>query len=172
MDVAFLTSSTNYSSASNKLHVIVSERQQGQRHSPPVTGDGIPHQEIEQLSVEDENAAMAAIQNLAVGGVFDTQEEARCGDVVRWIQRGGELDVVVLVLGEEAEEGRLAVVLAKAAEEMGVRDEAAPPLADERGAREGGRQRREAPEDLGQDVVVVQRGRRRRRAGEDREVTA
>jgi hypothetical protein len=68
--------------------------------------------------------------------------------------------------------GRLAVVLAKAAEEMGVRDEAAPPLADERGAREGGRQRREAPEDLGQDVVVVQRGRRRRRAGEDREVTA
>jgi hypothetical protein len=58
------------------------------------------------------------------------------------------------------------VVLTEVAEKMGVGDEAAPPLTDERGAGEGGRQRREAPEDLGQDVVVVQRGLRRRRARE------
>lgn len=50
------------------------------------------------------------------------------------------------------------MVAAEATEEMGVGDEAAPPLADERGAGEGGRQRREAKENLGQDVVVVQCG--------------
>uniref|UniRef100_A0A0E0QW31 Uncharacterized protein n=1 Tax=Oryza rufipogon TaxID=4529 RepID=A0A0E0QW31_ORYRU len=61
----------------------------------------------------------------------------------------------------EAEEGRLTVAGAEAAEEAVVGDEAAPALADEGGAREGGRLRREAEEDLGEEVVVVQRRRRR-----------
>ncbi|CAL5006403.1 unnamed protein product [Urochloa decumbens] len=99
------------------------------------------------------------------------QREALGGDVVRRIEHGGERSTDPLggegdQLGDEAEHGRLPVVFPEAADEMGVGDEAAPPLADERGAGEGGRQRREAQEDLGHGVVAVQRGRRRRRVGE------
>jgi hypothetical protein len=56
------------------------------------------------------------------------------------------------------------VVEAEATEEAGVRDEAAPALADDGGAGERGRLRGEAEKDLGEQVVVVQR-RHRRRAG-------
>jgi hypothetical protein len=52
------------------------------------------------------------------------------------------------------------VVLAEAAEEAGIRDEAAPAFADEGGAGEGGRQRRQAEEDLTKEIVVVRQGRR------------
>ena len=45
----------------------------------------------------------------------------------------------------------------------GVGDEAAPAVADEGGAGERGGQRREAEEDLGEEVVVVRQGHRRRR---------
>ena len=55
---------------------------------------------------------------------------------------------------------------AEAADEAGALDEAAPSLADEGGAREGGGLRGEAEEDLGEQVVVVQHRRRRRRAAE------
>lgn len=110
--------------------------------------DRIPYQEIEQLRVEDEDATVAASQDFAVDGVVvEPQREARRGDAVRRVERGSEHEVEVAVAGEEAEEGRRVpvVVVAEAAEEMGVGDEAAPPLADERGAG----QRREAEEDLG-----------------------
>ena len=51
------------------------------------------------------------------------------------------------------------MVRAEAAEEVGVGDEAAPAGADEGRAGEGGRQRGEAEEDLGEEVVDVDRGR-------------
>jgi hypothetical protein len=49
---------------------------------------------------------------------------------------------------EEDEHGRYPVVFAEAAEEAGVRENAAPTLADEGGARERAWHRREAEEDL------------------------
>jgi hypothetical protein len=64
---------------------------------------------------------------------------------------------------EEAEQGRRPVVSAEAVEELGVADEAAPAPADEGGAGEGGRERRQAEQDLLVHVVVVRQGRRRRR---------
>jgi hypothetical protein len=78
MYVAFLTGSTNYSSACNTPHVLVPERQ-GQGHSPLVAGDGVPHQEIEQLPVEDKDAAVTAIQNVAVSAVFDRRKKRDAG---------------------------------------------------------------------------------------------
>jgi hypothetical protein len=49
---------------------------------------------------------------------------------------------------------------AKAANESGIGDEAAPLLADEGGMWKGGRLRGKAEEDLGKQVVVFQRRRR------------
>jgi hypothetical protein len=62
------------------------------------------------------------------------------------------------------------VVEAEAAEEAEVGDDAAPALADGGGAREGGRLRGEAEEDLGEQVVVVERRRRRAEAEVARDV--
>ena len=66
---------------------------------------------------------------------------------------------------EDADEGGTPVAGAEAAAEVGVGDEAAPALADEGGAGERGGLRREAEEDLGEDVVVVRQSHRRGRAG-------
>jgi hypothetical protein len=61
------------------------------------------------------------------------------------------------------------VVAAEAALELGVGDEAAPTLADEGGPGEGGRARRQAEENLPEQIVVVwQRGGRRRGAAAPR----
>ncbi|TVU18986.1 hypothetical protein EJB05_35109 [Eragrostis curvula] len=56
------------------------------------------------------------------------------------------------------------VVSAIATEKEGVGDHTTPALADEGGADEGGRQPRQADEDLPEDVIVLQI-RRRRRSG-------
>ena len=53
----------------------------------------------------------------------------------------------------------------KRQEKRPVGGESAPALADDGGVREGGRQRGKAEEDLGEQVVVFERWRRRRRAG-------
>ena len=70
-----------------------------------------------------------------------------------WMNRTpwcGGLDLVKNSV-EVAEEGRVAAVVeAEAAGEGWVGGEAAPALADEGCAREGGRERREAEEDLGE----------------------
>jgi hypothetical protein len=67
---------------------------------------------------------------------------------------------------EEAEDGRfVAVVDAEAAGEAAVGGEAVPALADEGRAGEGRGLRREAEEDLGEEVVVVQRRLHRPRTG-------
>jgi hypothetical protein len=67
---------------------------------------------------------------------------------------------------EEAEDGRLAAVVdAEAAEEAAVGGEAVPALADEGRAGERGGLRREAEEDLREEVVVFQRRLHRRRTG-------
>ncbi|KAG2564944.1 hypothetical protein PVAP13_7NG046067 [Panicum virgatum] len=89
------------------------------------------------------------------------QGEARAVDAVGRVQRRGEANVVG-AFGEEAQERGLlaaAVERGEAAQELGIVDEAGPALADEGGAGEGGRPRREAEEDLTEEVVVVRQGR-------------
>jgi hypothetical protein len=65
-------------------------------------------------------------------------------------------DELAAVVGEEAEQRGRGRPGAEAAEEGRLGDDAAPAPADERGARERVA-RREAEEDLGEEVVVVQR---------------
>jgi hypothetical protein len=67
---------------------------------------------------------------------------------------------------EEAKQGMFAAVVdEEAAGEAAVGGEAVPALADEGRAREGVGLRREAKEDLGEEVVVFQRRLHRRRTG-------
>lgn len=114
----------------------------------------VPNQET--IAVGDEDAAVAAAVDVAAPG--KPQGEAIRGrGGIRRIQHGSEANLASVV-EEEAEEGCLPVVGAEAGEEPGVRDEAAPALADRGGARERGRERREAEQDLAEEVVVVQRG--------------
>ena len=104
---------------------------------------------------------MAASKETEAVAVVGLQGEAAGRDTIGGLQ--GRSEGVVIPVEEETEEGRVtAVVDAEAAEEGGVGDEAAPALADGGGAGEGGRLRGEAEEDLGEEVVVVQRRRRPR----------
>ena len=68
--------------------------------------------------------------------------------------------------GEATDKRRLPVVLAEAAEESGVREEAAPPRADSGGAGQGGGLRGDAEQDLLQEVVVLERRRGREAAAD------
>lgn len=119
-----------------------------------VARNRVPHQET--IAVGDKDTAVAAAVDIAAPG--KPQGEAIRGrDGIRRIQHGSEANLASVV-EEEAQEGWLPVVGAEAAEEPGVGDEAAPAPADRGGARERGRQRREAEQDLAEEVVVVQRG--------------
>jgi len=128
-----------------------------ERHTALAAGDGVPHHGLGPRAVDEEGEAVAAAEEAQVVVAAPRQGEARAGDAVGPAQRGHELDVAVFI-GEESEEWRRPVVGAEAAEEPGVGDEAAPAPADRGGARERGRQRREAEQDLAEEVVVVQRG--------------
>jgi len=141
-----------------------------ERHAALAAGDGVPHHGFRPRAVNEEGEAVAAAEEaqVVVAAPPPRQGEARAGDAVGPAQRGHEVDVAVFV-GEEAEEGRRPVVGAEAAEEGGVGEDAAPALADERGAGERRGERREAEKDLPMDVVVVRQRRRlrlqRRRGG-------
>jgi hypothetical protein len=66
---------------------------------------------------------------------------------------------------QDAKEGWLPVVHVQPPVELGVGDEASPGLANYGGAREGGGLRREAEEDLPQEIVIFKWGGRRSRRG-------
>jgi hypothetical protein len=75
------------------------------------------------------------------------------GEACKWHTIGGlhgryEREATIFFDKETEEGGVAAVVEAKAADESGVGDEAAPLLADEGGVLEGGRLRRKVEEDL------------------------
>jgi len=93
------------------------------------------------------------------------QGEARGGDAVGRVQRGGEVGVPEVADVEAEQRGSPVVKCAEAAEELWVGENAAPALANEGGAWEGGRERREAKEDLAEEVIIVRQGRCQRRRG-------
>jgi hypothetical protein len=93
----------------------------------------------------------------------DLQGEARGWHTIGGLHGGYKREAAIF-LDEEPEKGSVAAVAeAKAADESGIGDEAAPLLADQRDMREGGRLRGKAEEDLGKQVIVFQRRRRRAR---------
>ena len=106
---------------------------------------------------------MAASEGIEAVAMDVMQGEAPGRDTIGGLQ--SRLEGITPIPIEETEEGRLAAVAeAEAAEEAGVGDEAAPALADGRGAGEGRRLRRQAEEDLGEEVFIIE-WRHRRRAG-------
>lgn len=132
------------------------------RHGGPAAGDGIPHDGVEASPVDEEGETVAAAEEeeaLAGSTRLPRQGETLGRDAVRRRHRRDE-DGPARVAEEVAQQGRRrpVVVLAKAAEEERVRDEASPAFADEGRARERRRQRRQAQEDLTEEVVVVRQG--------------
>ena len=106
----------------------------GNGNTALVTGDGVPNQDLELLPVVEEDEPMAAAEDSPFVDVVELQGEAAPRDAVRRLQSRRE-QVAPQPFGEETEEGSAAAVAgAEAAEEGGVRDEAAPVLADEGGA--------------------------------------
>jgi hypothetical protein len=128
-----------------------------------VAGDWVAHEDLAPPGVDDEDAPVSAPEKGAVEGVglgatavVNPHGEAPARYAVRSVEDGGKGDPSTVLL-EEPEEGRLPVVGAEADEEFGVGGKATPPLADEGDAREGGGLRREAEEDLPEDVTAVRR---------------
>uniref|UniRef100_A0A0A8XZ84 Uncharacterized protein n=1 Tax=Arundo donax TaxID=35708 RepID=A0A0A8XZ84_ARUDO len=75
----------------------------GKGHAALLAGDGIPHQEVELLAVDDKDAAMAAAEDVAVHRVVNLQGDSRGRYAVRRIQRGIEYNFLAgVVFGEEA----------------------------------------------------------------------
>jgi hypothetical protein len=123
-------------------------------------GEGIPHENLTLMVVDQDGEAMAAACEapIPVGAVDPRQREAGGRDAVGRVEDGREDDRVhAEIPNEEAEQRRLPVALAETGEELGAGEDASPALADEGGAGEGRRLRREAEEDLLQEVLVFQR---------------
>ena len=129
-----------------------------------VATDRVPHNELAMSLVRDEYETMAVVEETKAAYITPRQGEASVGDTIRGHESRHEGSVTKSCV-EETEEGRFAVVVdANVLEEAGVGDKAAPALADERRAGEGGGLRWEAEEDLKEQVVIVQRRRPRRAA--------
>jgi hypothetical protein len=99
------------------------------------------------LVVKEEDTPMAAVEQVHVEVEDGWREEALVRDMVWRVENGPEVGKPG-VAHDEAEEGRLPVVVAKAAEELGVGDDAGPQLADDGEAGQGGGLRREEEENL------------------------
>ena len=99
------------------------------------------------LPVVEEHVAVATSEVSPMARVTaarligDRRTEALGWDEIRRVHRGSEEREVCRFI-EEAEKWGIRVAGAVAAAEMGISDEAAPALADERGARERGGPRR------------------------------
>lgn len=123
-------------------------------------GGGVPDDGLTPRPVDEEEEAVAAAEEAPPLVGSPDIEEAR-GEVAGAAAAGGIDDAGeaerAVGLGEESEQGRVRAPGAEAAEEGGVGGDAAPAAADVRGAVERGVARREAEEDLGEEVVVFQR---------------
>ena len=109
-----------------------------------VATDRVPHNELAMSLVRDEYETMAVVEETKAAYITPRQGEASVGDTIRGHESRHEGSVMKSCV-EETEEGRVvAMAEAESAEEAGVGDEAAPALADEGCAREGGGLRREA----------------------------
>uniref|UniRef100_A0A8R7UNC8 Uncharacterized protein n=1 Tax=Triticum urartu TaxID=4572 RepID=A0A8R7UNC8_TRIUA len=105
---------------------------------------------------------MAGSEGHELVAVLELQGEALGRETIGGLQCGYEVEAARTHV-EEADEGRVAAVAAaEPTDESWVGDEAAPLTADEGGAREGGGLWGEAEEDLGEQILVFQRRRRRR----------
>jgi hypothetical protein len=121
---------------------------------------GIPHNCLLLLQAVEEHAAVATsevspmVRVTAALPIADRRTEAFGWDEIQRVHYGSEERGVYKFI-KEADKRGIRVAGAEAAAEVGISDEAAPALADERGAGKRGGPRRLAEEDLGEDVVVV-----------------
>jgi hypothetical protein len=152
----FLGSAEHRGALDDVLSAVVEPRWES--HAAPVACEGIPHDGVEAVQVEAEGEAVAAAAEDPALVADPWRRKARGGDAVGRIQRGGEDGSPEAPVEIAQERGFPVLVGAEAAEEDPVGDEEAPALADDRGAGEGGRQRREADENLREEILVFQRG--------------
>jgi hypothetical protein len=143
--MAFVAGGANDGSAVDSNLLLV--KQWWDDHAAAVSGSRIPHKDLAPLMVVEEDAPMAAVEQVHVEVEDGWREEALIRDVVRRVKNGPEVGEPG-VAHDEAEDGRLPVVVAKATEELGVGDDVAPQLADGGEAGQGGGLRREEEEDL------------------------
>lgn len=125
-------------------------------HAVLSAGEGIPHEGLAILLVDQNSEAVAAahvFSMVAVGRAALGHGEAGGSDTVRRVHDGSK---AVGIPFKEAEQRRLSVVLAEAFEELGVGEDAKPALAHDRCAGERGRIGREADEDLSEEIVVAE----------------
>jgi hypothetical protein len=134
-------------------------------HAVLLAGEGIPHDNLALIAIDQDGEAVTAAHEapLLTWAVSLRQGKTGVRDAVRRVQGGSEERLRSNLFCEEAEQRRLTVVFPEAFEKLGVGEDAAPKLADERGARKRGGLRREAEEDLLQKELVVQRRRWRQR---------
>jgi hypothetical protein len=116
-------------------------------HDRAVASDWVPHNGLTLPFLDAEYASVAAVEKRPSLGLVEWQGEAVGRDAVGRVKSGPEGDFSAYER-ELAEEGRLPVVDAEAAEELGIGGDASPALGDEGGAQEVWRLRGEAEEDL------------------------
>jgi hypothetical protein len=111
-----------------------------------LAGDWVPHDNPAPAVIDEDGEAVAAAAEVPAVVTFAApwHGEPSGGDAIGRAQGRAEDVPSANVSREEAQQRRLPVALAEAAEELRVGEDAAPSRADEGRARERGRLRREA----------------------------
>jgi len=135
----------------------------------PAVGDGVPHDEIFVTVVEEEHAAVAAVEDIGFRLRRGVEDRRSFFDGEEAGEEGAKEISALFDVVEEAEQGWHSVELAVAAGEARIGEEATPGLADEgRADKAPWIFRREAEEDLADEVVHELRRRHLLAAGLDR----
>lgn len=129
-------------------------------YATAVTGGGVPHDELVARVVEHEDAPVVDTEEVPGVTRIAPQGEAPVRDGVGGVHRGME-DGIARAIHEHAQEGRLQLAGVVATNEARAGDDAAPNLADGSGAGERRGMRREAEEDICENVFVFQSQRGR-----------
>jgi hypothetical protein len=158
MHVAMVIGSAEHRALDTAPHEL---RRSGQ--ATMLAGHGIAHKDLFVRPGFEEKATVTAIERrVTAGAAVASKVEALRRDAVWRVEDGFE-HYPVIAAQKDAEQRGLPVVGAEEAEELGVGDEASPALADGGGAKEGGRLRREAEEDLPEHIFVERQVFRLRR---------
>ena len=161
MDVTFAAGSAKHGAVEDNNLLVVEPWWDG--HTTAVSGGWVPNHDLVQRPVKEEDASMAAAHQLHVAIEDVWMEETLMRDEI-WRAEIGPEERFPGVSHDEAEDRRFPVVVAEAAEEPGVGDDAAPLLADGGDAGQGRGLWGEEEEDLPEEVVDFQRRRWRRGA--------
>jgi hypothetical protein len=156
MDVTFVAGRADHSGIEDDNLLVVEHWWDG--HRTAVSGGWVPYHDLVQAPVKEEDTSMAAAHQLHIEIEDVCREEALMRDEI-WRAEGGPEEGVSGVPHDEAEDRRLPFVVAEAAEEPRVGDDAAPLLADGGDAGKCRGLMGEEQENLPEEVVDFERRR-------------